>query len=197
MPRVSRGCSVLYSCNAWAACAVPLTPCVVSRTDCKEELVIRYEAPGMIHFDLVDLPGIDNGSPLTVELVQQYINRETMAHTFMLIFQAASRGDTRMQYSLCLKHILQVAGEAQKIGADSTPRRATKSWIKTHCLGVITMFDKKLEKNSTLSADEYDLDAATTLDSWLKCKIHEEHLMKFDWVVVLVRLLLQALMLRS
>lgn len=154
--------------------------------------MIRYEAPGMIHFDLVDLPGIDNGSPLTVELVQQYINRETMAHTFMLIFQAASRGDTRMQYSLCLKHILQVAGEAQKIGAGST-----KSWIKTHCLGVITMFDKKLEKNSTLSADEYDLDAATTLDSWLKCKIHEEHLMKFDWVVVLVRLLLQPLMLRS
>ena len=42
-----------------------------------------------------------------------------------------------------------------------------------------------------------DRDAATTLDSWLKCKIHEEHLMKFDWVVVLVRLLLQLLMLSS
>ena len=76
----------------------------------------------------------------------------------MAMLKAASRGDTRMQYSLCLKHILQVAGEAQKIGAGST-----KSWIKTHCLGVITMFDKKLEKNSTLSADE--------CKSWLQCPL--------------------------
>lgn len=93
---------------------------------CTDELIIRYEAPGMIHFDLIDLPGIDNGSPVTDELVQKYINRDTLAHTFMLIFQAATRGDTRMQYSLCLKHVLKLADAAAAASSD---------WLKSHCLG--------------------------------------------------------------
>lgn len=152
-----------------------------------QELVIRYEAPGMIHFDLVDLPGLDTGSQMPDQLLEKYINKDTLAHTFMLIFQAASRGDTRMQYSLCFKHIQKVADAAKDIqttGGDSLASGAS-SWIKTHCLGVITMFDKKLEANSKETADDYNNRNATLLDSWLKCKIHEEHLMKFDWVVVL------------
>ena len=38
-----------------------------------EELIIRYEAPGMIHFDLVDLPGLDTGSSMPDQLLEHYI----------------------------------------------------------------------------------------------------------------------------
>lgn len=88
----------------------------------------------------------------------------------MLIFQAASRGDTRMQYSLCFKHIQKVAEAAKSVQTDSgsdTPGTRTgfsSSWIKTHCLGVVTMFDKKLESNSKKSATEYNLENAVLLD---------------------------------
>jgi hypothetical protein len=51
-----------------------------------------------IFFDLIDLPGIDNTSPVTHELVEKYVNEQTLDRTFVLMFQAADRGDTRMQY---------------------------------------------------------------------------------------------------
>jgi hypothetical protein len=35
---------------------------------------------------------------MTHELVEKYVNEKTLDRTFVLIFQAADRGDTRMQY---------------------------------------------------------------------------------------------------
>jgi|EP01043_Picozoa_sp_COSAG02_P037625 hypothetical protein len=147
-----------------------------------DELIIRYEAPGMIHFDLVDLPGIENGSQMTHQMVEKYLSKETLAHTFMLIFQSTERGDTRMQFSLCLQHILRVAKDAE-----ATDSPVSDDWLKTHCLGVITMFDKKLENNSPLPPDQYNAEAAKLLNDWLTCawSTKEPHLKQFDWVVVL------------
>eukprot|EP01049_Picozoa_sp_SAG25_P014921 SAG25_NODE_2826_length_1368_cov_2.365642_1_plen_177_part_10 len=60
----------------------------------KEELVLRVEAENLIHFDLVDLPGVDNQSQMTTWFLQKYVNVQTMSKTVMLLFQSADRGDT-------------------------------------------------------------------------------------------------------
>ena len=49
------------------------------------------------------------------------------------------------------------------------------------------MFDKKLENNSTKSAEHYNQEAAQMLNNWLTCAWKDEypHVKQFDWVVVL------------
>jgi hypothetical protein len=144
-----------------------------------DELVIRYESPGMIHFDLVDLPGIDNDHPMTEELMKRYINAETLDHTFMLIFQASGRGSTAMKYSICVKLIKDVAKECAMHGKTD--------WLTSHCLGTLTMFDRVLQENSTDSPDAYDSKYAQQLADWINCTDHTAQTLKFDWVTSLVR----------
>ena len=144
-----------------------------------DELVIRYESPGMIHFDLVDLPGIDNDHPMTEALMKQYINAESLDHTFMLIFQAATRGSTAMKYSICVKLIKDVAAECAKQGKTD--------WLTSHCLGTLTMFDRVLQENSPDAPEVYDTKYAQQLADWINCTDHTEQTLKFDWVTSLVR----------
>lgn len=144
-----------------------------------DELVIRYESPGMIHFDLVDLPGIDNDHPMTESLMRQYINAETLDHTFMLVFQAATRGSTAMKYSICVKLIKDVAEQCQQLGQ--------LDWLQSHCLGTLTMFDRVLLENSPDSSDVYDNKYAKQLADWINCTDHTSQTLKFDWVTSLVR----------
>ena len=146
-----------------------------------EELVIRYEARGMIHFDLVDLPGVQNSSPKTDELVKNYVNKDTLDHTFMLIFQGAGRGDTNMEYSICLKHINAVAKQAEE-----SEGVIHKGWMTSHVLGVLTMFDKKLENDQNQPAAQYNQKYAEMLRDWLlMTKADGALIQKKDWVTVL------------
>ena len=85
-----------------------------------------------------------------------------------------------MHYSLCLSHILKIARESEAV-ADA--------WLKTHCLGVLTMFDKTLEYSSKLKPEEYNARAAELLTNSLTCAWATEEwhspTAQFDWVAVL------------
>ena len=144
-----------------------------------DELVIRYEAPGMIHFDLVDLPGIDNDHPMTQKLVKHYINANSLDNTFMLIFQAATRGSTSMKYSICVDLIKKVAEQCRQQGHDD--------WLTSHCLGTLTMYDRELQEKKGMQPEAYDKKYAQQLWDWLNCTDHTEKTLKFDWVTTLVR----------
>ena len=151
-----------------------------------DELVVRYEAPGMIHFDLVDLPGIDNDHPMTEGLVRNYINADTLDNTFMLIFQASPRGDTAMKYSICVKLIKEV-----QVAARQDPAH-TEAWLKSHCMGTLTMYDRHLQENSPDPPATYNAKYADLLADWIR----DEHPgpdgqpsrsvgHQFDWVTSL------------
>ena len=169
-----------------------------------DELVIQIETERMIHFDLVDLPGVENFAPMTERIIRNYINAQTYEHTFVLVFQNAASDDTRMRSSVCLKVIndLQVEiGEATRQDTD-----AMRDWMKTHCLGVLTKMDVKMENQSRGSSlargtsksalsstgsvqaakEEYNQRYARELFTMLRCEDHEEHMStKFPWVAVL------------
>ena len=105
----------------------------------EEELIITVESDEMIHFDLIDLPGIENDSPYTTKLIKKCINKATYRHTFVMMFRGADRGDTKMQTSLCLsvikslqKEIMDAAGKGDE---------GIKQWVQQHCLGVLTKLD--------------------------------------------------------
>ena len=52
----------------------------------------------MIYFDLLDLPGLDNASQLPKQMVKDYINRDTLPRTFVLIFAQHTQGDTQLMH---------------------------------------------------------------------------------------------------
>lgn len=62
-----------------------------------EELVITIEAHQMIYFDLIDLPGLHNTSSMPKKMVRHYMNKDTLPHTFVLIFAEHKEGDTRLE----------------------------------------------------------------------------------------------------
>eukprot|EP01046_Picozoa_sp_COSAG06_P019702 COSAG06_NODE_1414_length_9536_cov_28.536717_5_plen_574_part_00 len=64
----------------------------------EEELVITIEADQMIYFDLLDLPGLDNSSKMPKKMVRHYINQDTLAQTFVLIFAEHREGDTQLMH---------------------------------------------------------------------------------------------------
>ena len=64
----------------------------------EEELVITIEADQMIYFDLLDLPGLDNSSQMPKKMVRHYINQDTLAQTFVLIFAEHREGDTQLMH---------------------------------------------------------------------------------------------------
>ena len=153
----------------------------------KDELVIRYEAPGMIHFDLVDLPGIDNSFNQTTELVQEYIRPNRLDNTFILIFQAATRGSTAMRYSVSVNLIKACVKECAHLGRSD--------WLganSSHCLGALTMYDMVLAPNPDKPASQYDSEAAEKLAGWLNKIDHTHDTLKHDWVTVLVRMQLSS-----
>eukprot|EP01044_Picomonas_judraskeda_P000873 COSAG03_NODE_43_length_17034_cov_9.679953_11_plen_300_part_00 len=62
-----------------------------------EELVITIEADQMIYFDLLDLPGLHNSSSMPKKMVRHYMNKDTLPHTFVLIFSEHKQGDTQLE----------------------------------------------------------------------------------------------------
>jgi hypothetical protein len=154
----------------------------------QEELIITIESDKMIHFDLVDLPGVENDSPMTEKLIKNYINAATYRHTFVLIFQGADRGDTRMQTSLCLRVIKDLQREIT--GAAGQGGQEIREWMQEHCLGVLTKLDKRFEIKSTpentQARDSYNARYAQQLVDDLMCNNHEPHMSTtFPWVAVL------------
>jgi hypothetical protein len=69
-----------------------------------EELVITIEADQMIYFDLLDLPGLDNSSPMPKKMVCKYINAGTLPRTFVLIFAEHKKGDTQLMHRCAVIH---------------------------------------------------------------------------------------------
>ena len=62
-----------------------------------------------VYFDMIDLPGLQSdGTKVTHELVEKYINGDTLHKTFVLIFADPGGGDTRLLRSLCVSHIQRV-----------------------------------------------------------------------------------------
>ena len=62
----------------------------------EEELVITIEADQMIYFDMIDLPGLHNWSPMPKKMVKKYINSSSLSRTFVLIFSKHEQGDTQL-----------------------------------------------------------------------------------------------------
>ena len=107
---------------------------------------------------MIDLPGLQSdGTRVTHELVEKYINGRTLHKTFVLIFADPGGGDTRMLRSLCVDHIQRVQ---QEVGGDAD------SWFQTNCLGVFTKIDKKLETKSE-PAEVYDQTFAQDLSKMI------------------------------
>lgn len=134
----------------------------------------------MIFFDMIDLPGVDNASSMTRTLVRKYINNRTLERTFVLIFQDAARGDTKMSYSVCQSLIQDVCTE---LGSD----QAWATFMTQRCLGVYTKIDRSpsLESNTVKDAATYDADFAEKLRVDLNCENHDAHLLRMKWVAVL------------
>lgn len=63
-----------------------------------EELVITIEADQMIYFDLLDLPGLDNSSRMPHKMVRNYVKKDTLSRTFVLIFSDHKKGDTQLMH---------------------------------------------------------------------------------------------------
>jgi hypothetical protein len=63
----------------------------------EQELVIRIEANQMIFFDLVDLPGLENASPMPLKMLRKYLNRDTLANTFVFLCTPHEAGDTELK----------------------------------------------------------------------------------------------------
>ncbi len=178
----------------------PDAPTAKQRHDSRylmDELVIQIETERMIHFDLVDLPGVENDSP-TEDIIRNYINERTYEHTYVLVFQSASAGDTRMKTSVCLKVIKDLQVDIMRATGQDTD--AMQEWMKTHCLGVLTKMDVRMEgagrrrsivRRANEAAgeegrDDYNRRHAQDLLSMLQCEDHEEHMStKFPWVAVL------------
>lgn len=64
----------------------------------RKELIVTIEANQMIYFDLLDLPGLDNASQMPKQMVKDYINRDTLPRTFVLIFAQHKQGDTQLMH---------------------------------------------------------------------------------------------------
>jgi hypothetical protein len=142
-----------------------------------EELVVTIEAEGMIYFDLLDLPGIDNLSTKPEEMANKYINEETLTRTFVLIFSAHKKGDTAMMHALCFSILKRLS---QKVGDD-----VYKEFIENRCLGVLTKVDKELESNSDKDPAEYNKEVVEKLRDSLHCTDTPEHMHEWPWVAVL------------
>ena len=90
----------------------------------------------MIHFDLIDLPGVQNGRPVAKKLVQKYFQKDRLNHTFMLLFQD-SKGNTSLEISMVLSAVEELL--ESKFG---TTQQNKNEWMQSNCLGVLTKVDK-------------------------------------------------------
>jgi GTPase SAR1 family protein len=143
----------------------------------EEELVIRIEAEGMIYFDLLDLPGIDNLSTKPTKMANTYINEGTLTRTFVLIFSAHKKGDTAMMHALCFAILKTLSDE---VGDD-----VYEEFITNRCLGVLTKVDKELESNSDKGPAAYNEEVVEKLRHSLACTETPDHMHKWPWVAVL------------
>jgi hypothetical protein len=168
-----------------------------------QELVITIEADQMIYFDLLDLPGLDNSSPMPKKMVCKYINAGTLPRTFVLIFAEHKKGDTQLMHRCAVIHTylprrcdttgIMLIGlmrslafaELARVNEEVGDPGLWKQFITQRCLGVLTKVDKELESNTAKTPTEYDKDAATKLRSSLNCTDHPPHLDKWPWVAVL------------
>ena len=78
--------------GAWSKLKGFLTRGEAETSYVAEELVVKIESPGMMHFDLVDLPGLEWVEEQTVETIERYFNPATIEDTFVLVFRDASSG---------------------------------------------------------------------------------------------------------
>eukprot|EP01047_Picozoa_sp_COSAG01_P000853 COSAG01_NODE_17_length_39991_cov_30.596160_12_plen_1221_part_00 len=144
-----------------------------------DELVIRVEADHMIYFDLIDLPGVENGSPVVKDLVRKYFHKDRLDHTFMLLFQD-SKGDTSLKISVVLGEVEALLKE--KFGNNQGDKQ---QWMHTNCLGVLTKVDKLLETDPNHNPTEYDRKFRERLKSWIHAELTPAHMLKPEWVAVL------------
>ena len=128
-----------------------------------EELVITIVQPGMPHFDLIDLPGLDNFNAQTTRTIQEYFNKDTIRDTFILVFRdvtAAPRKCTFVSlfYTMLLELMTKSSGNEHPLTAKDLQHRI---------FGICTKVDKVLEgANPGSNASEYNQDFARKMEIW-------------------------------
>jgi len=144
-----------------------------------EELVVTVESPGMMHFDLVDLPGLEWVHQQTTDTIDRYFNKDTIKDTFVLVFRDASSGSSDSNFSRTLYDTFRTV---MKDGGLS------KTQIENRFLGIYTKVDKVLEPDSNVNSATYNTAFADKVEVWLRdtfVAAVDATLPNIEWLVVL------------
>jgi GTP-binding protein EngB required for normal cell division len=151
-----------------------------------EELIVKIEAPGMMYFDLVDLPGLEWVHRQTADTIQKYFNQATIMNTFVLVFRDASKDPRHCQFAAKFYEFLREVMDKGELQQKD---------IEQQLIGIYTKVDKELEPASSKDDDAtvYNQTFARKVETWLADKFADEinqqdptnKVPKIEWMAVL------------